>query len=63
MNGFPFIGLTLGMDPMLRKTLFTAAMAVMLFTGKRVSRWEGGILLAGYAVFIALLLIFRNPGG
>jgi cation:H+ antiporter len=33
---------------------FTAAMALFLYTGRRVSRWEGLVLLVGYAVFIAL---------
>jgi cation:H+ antiporter len=37
--------------------VFTFAMAAVLFIGKRVARWEGGILLAAYAVFIALLFL------
>jgi cation:H+ antiporter len=37
--------------------VFSAAMAAVLFTGKRVARWEGGILLAAYAVFIAFLFL------
>ena len=37
--------------------VFTAAMAAVLFTGRKVQRWEGGLLLAGYAVFIGWLFI------
>ena len=37
--------------------VFTAAMAVMLFTSKRVQRWEGVILLVSYAAFIGLLFV------
>lgn len=37
--------------------VFSLAMAVTLYTGKRVVRWEGGVLLAGYVVFIALLFL------
>lgn len=34
---------------------FSLAMVVTLYTGKRVARWEGVVLLVAYAVFIALL--------
>jgi cation:H+ antiporter len=35
--------------------LFTGAMAVVLYTGQRVSRAEGGVLLALYVVFMTWL--------
>ena len=34
---------------------FTAAMALFLYTGRRLVRWEGALLLGSYAAFIALL--------
>lgn len=34
---------------------FTILTAIFLYTGRRLTRWEGLLLLAGYAVFIALL--------
>lgn len=37
--------------------LFTGAMAVVLYTGQRVSRAEGGVLLASYVVFMAWLFL------
>ena len=37
--------------------VFTIAMAAVLFTGRKVQRWEGGLLLVGYFVFIGLLFI------
>jgi cation:H+ antiporter len=37
--------------------LFTAAMGFVLLTGKRVRRGEGAFLLAGYILFMALLLL------
>ncbi len=37
--------------------LFTGAMAVVLYTGQRVSRAEGGVLLASYVVFMVWLFL------
>ncbi|MCH6554239.1 MAG: calcium/sodium antiporter [Acidobacteria bacterium] len=37
--------------------LFTGAMAVVLYTGQRVSRAEGGVLLASYVVFMTWLFL------
>lgn len=37
--------------------IFSVAMAVVLRTGNRVSRLEGGVLLAGYSVFVAWLFL------
>ena len=37
--------------------VFSFGMAAVLMIGKRVSRLEGGLLLAAYAVFIALLFL------
>lgn len=34
---------------------FTLATTIFLYTGKRLVRWEGGVLLGGYVAFIALL--------
>jgi Ca2+/Na+ antiporter len=32
-------------------------MGVVLLTGKRVQRWEGALLLAGYLLFMVLVLL------
>lgn len=37
--------------------VFSAAMAVVLRTGSRVSRWEGLVLLAGYVGFVVALFL------
>lgn len=37
--------------------VFSGAMALVLRTGHRVSRWEGAALLALYAAFVALLFV------
>lgn len=41
--------------------LFTAAMGIVLLTGKRVQRWEGALLLTGYLLFMALVLLRSAP--
>lgn len=33
----------------------SVAVVVLAFTGRRIARWEGGLLLAGYAAYIAWL--------
>lgn len=35
--------------------IFTIVTAILLYTGSRLLRWEGVVLLCGYAAFIALL--------
>lgn len=35
---------------------FTLLLFPLMFTGLRLARWEGGLLLAGYGVYLALLL-------
>ena len=34
---------------------FTLLMAVFLYTGRRIVRWEGIVLLCGYGVFMGFL--------
>ncbi|MEZ4701291.1 MAG: calcium/sodium antiporter [Rhodothermales bacterium] len=36
--------------------LAAAALLPLAWTGFRISRWEGGLLLAGYAVYVAVLI-------
>ncbi len=37
--------------------IFTAAMGFVLLTGRRIGRWEGFVLLAGYLVFMATVVL------
>jgi cation:H+ antiporter len=40
---------------------FTLLLFPLMFTGRRIARWEGGLLLGGYGVYLAILLT-RSAG-
>jgi len=42
---------------------FSVVLVGMMITGRRVSRTEGGVLLAGYAIYLATLLVWPVPNG
>jgi len=47
--------------------LSLALLVLFVYTGRRLSRWEGGVLLTGYALYIALsfglIPLFAGSGG
>lgn len=63
------IGLTAGIKPIASAGIemvdlfvmigFTVVLMLIMFTGKRISRWEGAVLLAAYVGYTAFLFVTR----